>query len=115
MKQRGSKISESTLKKRVMRDLRSLPYIWVLKTQERSVLGIPDLIICVKGRFVSIELKRSGEKPEPIQIARINEIRRAGGLAIWSDPDRWPFQFDLLKRFFALLSCDVRLDIPEHW
>lgn len=43
--------------------------------------GCPDLIVCLSGRFVAVEVKRPGEKPTDKQTAALDAIRRAGGLA----------------------------------
>lgn len=47
--------------------------------------GVPDIIACVNGRFVAIEVKRPGQKPKPIQYAFIDAINKAGGFAFWTD------------------------------
>ena len=47
--------------------------------------GIPDVTCCIGGRFVSIEVKREGKMPTPLQDMRMGKIRRAGGVAIWGD------------------------------
>lgn len=47
--------------------------------------GVPDIIACIKGKFVAIEVKKPGEKPKPHQIAFIDAISKKGGLAFWSD------------------------------
>lgn len=51
-----------------------------------GVRGKLDLTIYLKtGRFVEIEVKRDQKhKPEPHQVARIEEIKRDGGLAGWA-------------------------------
>lgn len=46
-------------------------------------LGTPDLIFCWMGSFYAAEIKVPGKKPTPIQIQRINEIKKAGGVAFW--------------------------------
>lgn len=43
--------------------------------------GVPDIVGCHKGQFFSIEVKREGMKPTPIQERRMAEIRKAGGMA----------------------------------
>jgi Holliday junction resolvase len=49
-----------------------------------SELGIPDLLVITpKHGMVMVEVKAKGKKPEPIQLIRINEIKRAGGRAFW--------------------------------
>ena len=47
--------------------------------------GVPDIIACIKGRFVGIEVKRPGQKPKPIQEAFLNAIKKKGGVGLWAD------------------------------
>jgi len=44
--------------------------------------GIPDIIICHKGRFVGLECKAKGRKPTLLQQVAINKITKAGGIAV---------------------------------
>ena len=44
--------------------------------------GVADIIACIKGRFVSIEVKREGKEPTPIQKRRMDEIQQSGGIAL---------------------------------
>lgn len=44
--------------------------------------GCPDIIACVKGRFVAIEVKRPGEVPKDDQLACHDDIERANGVVI---------------------------------
>ena len=41
--------------------------------------GLPDLIICYRGRFVGAEGKQPGEKPSRKQKQILDEIDEAGG------------------------------------
>jgi hypothetical protein len=43
--------------------------------------GSADLIGVLNGRFVALEVKRPGEKPEPHQVAWLDAITRHGGFA----------------------------------
>lgn len=43
--------------------------------------GTPDLLACVGGVFVAIEVKRPGEKPTELQQYRLERIEAAGGIA----------------------------------
>ena len=43
--------------------------------------GTPDIIACVRGRFVAIEVKQPGKHPTPAQVAYIEKIQRSGGIA----------------------------------
>ena len=47
--------------------------------------GIPDLIGCVKGRFVAIELKIGKKKPKKIQYYMMKKIKENGGIVLWSN------------------------------
>lgn len=41
--------------------------------------GVPDIVGCHRGNFFSIEVKREGGKPTPIQQRRMAEIQKVGG------------------------------------
>lgn len=44
--------------------------------------GIPDILACINGKFVAIEVKRSdGGVVSPLQKAQIQKIKENGGLA----------------------------------
>lgn len=60
---------------------------WHIKTHGSmfSKAGTPDIIACVKGKFVAIEVKRpEGGKISELQKYHINAISEAGGLAFVS-------------------------------
>lgn len=82
--------SEGNFQKRVLRDLKKLGHCYFLKTQEKARKGVPDLIICLKGRFIAIELKREGEEPTELQEYVLDKILRAGGAAMPATPSTWP-------------------------
>lgn len=44
-------------------------------------VGIPDLLVCYRGRFVGLEGKQPGESPSPKQKQILDEIEKAGGIA----------------------------------
>ena len=45
--------------------------------------GHGDRVGCFDGIFVSVEVKREGKEPTPIQWRRIQEVEAAGGFAFW--------------------------------
>jgi hypothetical protein len=47
--------------------------------------GVPDLLVCVSGRFVGIECKAVGNKPTALQLHNLNAIELAGGIALVID------------------------------
>lgn len=42
--------------------------------------GIPDIIVCLKGRFIGIETKDGNNTPSELQKAHIRQIKKAGGI-----------------------------------
>jgi len=44
-------------------------------------IGIPDLLVCFRGRFVGAEVKQPGGKLRPAQRVVLSEIYNAGGVA----------------------------------
>lgn len=57
--------------------------------------GVPDLLACVNGYFVAIEVKAPNGKPSELQIYNRDKIREAGGISIILYPD----QFQEFKNF----------------
>ena len=47
--------------------------------------GVSDILACIKGRFVAIEVKRPGNKPTAVQLQFITAVNNIGGLAFWAD------------------------------
>ena len=47
--------------------------------------GVSDILACIKGRFVAIEVKKPGGKPSALQLQFIAAINNIGGLAFWAD------------------------------
>jgi Holliday junction resolvase len=51
--------------------------------------GIPDIIVCVNGRFLAIECKAGNNKPTALQTREMENIRRNGGVAIVVNEENW--------------------------
>ena len=56
---------------------------WHIKTHGNmfSKAGTPDIIACIKGQFVAIEVKRPKGVVSKLQEAQIQLIKKAGGIA----------------------------------
>lgn len=61
--------------------------------------GVPDFLVCLRGRFFGIECKAGGNKPTALQLKHISDIRAAGGVAFIVDETN----VDNLRKE---LSCD---------
>ena len=46
-----------------------------------SQVGVPDLLVCYKGRFIGIEVKNEKGKTSQLQNINILNIRNAGGIS----------------------------------
>jgi len=47
-----------------------------------SRVGVPDIIVCYKGRFIGIEVKNEGGKLSPLQEINLQLIKNSGGISI---------------------------------
>ncbi len=94
----SSPISEAKFQKKVLADLKELESCYVLKTSERARRGVPDLLICLKGEFIAIELKREGAKPDPLQLHVLKKIAAAHGTSFVAYPSSWDSCFQILKQ-----------------
>lgn len=63
-----------------------------------AISGTPDLLLCVNGTFVALELKKDAKsKPTELQKHNLNRIIQAGGLAFVVYPENWQDVFNTLK------------------
>lgn len=57
--------------------------------------GIPDILACINGYFVAIEVKATKGKPSKLQLYNRDKIREAGGISIILYPDQFE-EFEIL-------------------
>lgn len=50
--------------------------------------GVPDIICCIDGRFYGLEVKREGKNLTVLQCRLLEEIKEAGGIALWGTADK---------------------------
>lgn len=79
-------VSEKTIENQIKCYLDQIG-AWYIKTHGNmfSKAGTPDIIACINGRFVGIEVKKPGGKVSALQLAQIKRIERAGGIAFVTD------------------------------
>lgn len=46
-----------------------------------SQVGVADLLVCYKGKFLAIEIKNETGKTSPLQEENILMVKRAGGIS----------------------------------
>jgi Holliday junction resolvase len=59
--------------------------------------GVPDIVCCVGGAFLAIECKAGTNKPTQLQVREIENIRRAGGVAVVANEENWDMVRDLVR------------------
>lgn len=90
--------AETNFKVRVKAFLKTLPNTWHVKIQQVGLRGTPDLLCCVNGVFVAIELKASRTAPlDRLQAHTLKQIKKAGGTALVAFPENWPVVQEALK------------------
>ena len=75
---------------------------WVLKYWGGSVYtqaGVPDLLVCYKGKFIGIEVKAETGHASELQLNTIEQIKKAGGIAFVL----FPKDFDKFVEWFETL------------
>ena len=50
-------------------------------------VGIPDIVACVRGKFLGVECKAGKNKPTALQEAEMLKIRNAGGSTLVINED----------------------------
>lgn len=65
--------------------------------------GIPDILACVNGYFVGVEVKAQNGTPSELQLYNVKKIREAGGFAMVL----YPSGFEKFKRFILDLNQEV--------
>ena len=90
-----------TLQKKIIDHLKA-EGAWVVKVEVANERGCPDILACIDGRFVGIEVKeRPSDWASPIQQAQLHLIRQAGGVGIIVR------DFDAFKKHLNNLKGDV--------
>lgn len=76
-------VLESAVKRQVAKALSEhWPRVYFVKQTSDQPSGTPDLMVCYRGRFIAMELKRPGGNPTTLQQWRMAQIREAGGIAL---------------------------------
>ena len=73
--------------------------------------GIPDILACVNGYFVAIEVKAEKGKPSDLQYYHQEQIRKASGISIILYPDQFE---DFKKIIEKLMNRDGRTDWEQY-
>ena len=56
-------------------------FFWKEHGGQFGQAGLPDLIVCLNGRFIAFEVKAEKGKTTVLQEVTLRKIRKAGGIA----------------------------------
>jgi hypothetical protein len=78
-----TEMNEAALIQKIRKYLATVPecFFWKEHGGQYGTAGIPDIIVCHKGRFIALEAKVGRNTPTKLQAATIDKIRQAGGTA----------------------------------
>lgn len=92
-----AKTPESAVKLNVVKLLKQYGvYFFFPATHGYGRSGVPDIICCIKGKFLAIECKAGKGEPTELQKREMNQIQAAGGMAMVVKEDLTLLEF-LLK------------------
>ena len=76
-------VKEADLITTIKKYLATLPetFAWKEHGGQYGTAGIPDIIVCHRGRFIALESKAGKNQPTKRQAVTIEQIRKAGGTA----------------------------------
>lgn len=75
-------MSEKAFENKIKAYLKSIGAYFIKTHGDRfSRVGTPDIIACVNGQFVAVEVKAEKGKPSELQLHHIEEIKKSGGYA----------------------------------
>lgn len=81
---------EKSFENKIKAYLKSIGAYFVKTHGDRfSRVGTPDILACVNGKFVAIEVKAANGKPSKLQIYHIEQIIKSGGIGYILYPKDW--------------------------
>lgn len=101
---------ETKFKEKIVPKLKALSNVWLVKIQQRTIVGTPDILMCLGGLFVAIELKVDS-KLTKLQEYNLTKIHEAGGIAMVLTPRNME---ECLLYLETLSKGSVKYAKPSH-
>jgi hypothetical protein len=103
---------ETVFKEKVKKWVEKLDQSYVVTIDQSALRGIPDLLCCIKGTFIGIELKSSFSETHnssrfKLQNWYLNKIRKAGGYGFVIYPENWDKMKKIIKRLHGGIINDI--------
>lgn len=75
--------SEKTFENKIKLYLKSIGAYFIKTHGDRfSKVGTPDILACVNGHFVAVEVKAENGRPSDLQLYHIEQIKKSGGYGV---------------------------------
>ena len=76
-------VKEKWVKQQVVKMLKERHLYYFLPVAGNyTSIGVPDIVACIRGRFVGIECKVGNNRPTVLQHKNLEDIRNNGGIAM---------------------------------
>ena len=96
--------AETVFRVRVTKFLKTLNNAAYFPIQQVAIRGTPDFLLCVKGHFIALELKRDDKQGvKGLQAYNRTWIMRCGGDHFVVTPENW----EMMKIFLTLKGMDI--------
>jgi hypothetical protein len=102
---------ETIFKEQVLKDLKEFPNGYFEKIQQVGKRGTPDIMGCLNGYAVVIELKKDAKsKPDKLQQHKLKKYEKACALTFVACPATWP---EIYKRLI-IISTEGQYADADH-
>ena len=90
---------EGKVKQQVVKQLKAVnAYYFFPATHGYGKSGVPDIIVCLRGKFLAIECKAGNNKPTILQQKNLDAIKQQGGTAVVINEENVDAVTKLLKK-----------------
>ena len=72
--------TEQQIQTHILAYLKAVPNCWVVKIIQANKNGVADILCCLNGRFIALEVKTPTGKTSLIQDYQLAQITAAGGV-----------------------------------
>lgn len=93
---------ESHHQAKILRWIEKQPNTYVFKVLKANKAGVLDIVGCYYGLFFTIEVKRIGETPDPLQVYNIKQVHKANGYAFVC------FYLEDAQRAFEVMEYEIK-------
>ena len=74
---------ETKIMREIMEYLNTRRIYHVRINADVNTVGVPDILVCYKGRFIGLEVKTERGRPSGVQKATAEAIKECGGVCVF--------------------------------